>query len=498
MPNGPPTSDPLMSTAATQQLSARPAGVPIPDDCVIVIFGGNGDLAQRKLLPGLFHLQQAGLMPAGFRIVGCSRTELSDDEFRSVARSAVEQFGRMPADDEHWEPFAGLLSYVGTADGLDRLAKTVTDAQREVGGTPRLLHCLAVPPSASAGIVGELKATGLNAAARVIIEKPFGTDLASARALNETLLTAFDESQIFRIDHFLGKEAVQNILALRFANGLFEPVWNRYHVDHVQIDVPETLSIGTRAGFYEGIGAFRDMVVTHLFQVLGFVAMEPPTSLDAKTLAAEKVKVFDAMPPLRPADVVRGQYEGYRDEEGVRSDSETETFVAVRAQIDNWRWAGVPFFLRTGKRLAESRRLVTIAFNEPPRRMFPTDAYLRADSFGCDHLTFDLGDPGSISVNFLAKVPGPRMELDEAHLDFSYASFEGEDHALEAYERLIHDVMIGDRTLFTTSEGIERLWEVSAPVLESPPRVIPYEPGSWGPKAIDALIAPRHWNLPST
>jgi glucose-6-phosphate 1-dehydrogenase len=467
-----------------------------PDDCVIVIFGANGDLAQRKLLPGMFHLQQAGLMPNGFRIVGCSRTKLADDEFRALARSAVAQFGRMPADDAHWAPFAELLSYVGTAEGLDGLAETVTDAQHELGGTPRLLHYMAVPPSASAGIVNELRATGLNAAARVIMEKPFGTDLASARALNETLLTAFDESQIFRIDHFLGKEAVQNILALRFANGLFEPVWNRNHIDHVQIDVPETLSIGSRAAFYEGIGAFRDMVVTHLFQVLGFVAMEPPTSLEAKTLAAEKTKVFEAMPPLRPAEVIRGQYEGYRDEEGVRSDSETETFVGVRAQVDNWRWAGVPFFLRTGKRLAESRRLLTIAFKEPPRRMFPLDAHLRAQSFGCDHLIFDLGDPGSISLDFLAKVPGPTMELDEARMDFSYATFEGEDHALEAYERLIHDVMIDDRTLFTTSEGIERLWEVSAAVLESPPPVIPYKPGSWGP-AVDELIAPRRWHLPA-
>jgi glucose-6-phosphate 1-dehydrogenase len=462
------------------------------------MFGANGDLAQRKLLPGLFHLQQAGLMPAGFRIVGCSRTELSDDEFRALARSAVEQFGRMPADDERWEPFAGLLSYVGTADGLDRLAKAVTDAQREIGDTPRLLHYLSVPPSASAGIVGELRATGLNAAGRVIMEKPFGTDLASARALNDTLLAAFDESQIFRIDHFLGKEAVQNILALRFANGLFEPVWNRDHIDHVQIDVPETLSIGTRAGFFENTGAFRDMVVTHLFQVLGFVAMEPPTALEPKTLAAEKTKVFDAMPLLQPSDVVRGQYEGYRDEEGVRSDSETETFVAVRAQVDNWRWAGVPFFLRTGKRLGQSRQLLTLAFNTPPRRMFPIDAHFTAESFGCDHLTFELGDPGSISVHFLAKVPGPTMELGEAHMDFSYASaFGGDEHALRAYERLIHDVMIGDRTLFTTSGGIERLWEVSAPVLESPPPVIPYEPGSWGPEAIDALIAPRRWHLPA-
>jgi glucose-6-phosphate 1-dehydrogenase len=498
MPNSRRTSDPLMSTAATQEPPASPAPAPTPDDCVIVIFGATGDLARRKLLPGLFHLQQAGLMPNGFRIVGCARTELSDDEFRARARSAVEQFGRMAPDEERWEPFARLLSYVGTADGLDRLATAVTDAQRQIGGRPRVLHYLSVPPSASAAVVTELRTTGLNEEARVIMEKPFGTDLASSRALNATLLTAFGESQIFRIDHFLGKEAVQNILALRFANGLFEPVWNRNHIDHVQIDVPETLSIGTRAGFYEGTGAFRDMVVTHLFQVLGFVAMEPPTSLEPETLAAEKTKVFDAMPPLRQSDIVRGQYEGYRSEQGVASDSETETFVAVRAHVDNWRWTGVPFFLRTGKRLAESRQVLTLAFNQPPRRMFPIDAHFTAESFGSDHLTFELGDPGSISVNFLAKVPGPTMELGEAHMDFSYASaFGGDEHALEAYERLIHDVMIGDRTLFTTSEGIERLWEVSAPVLESPPPVMPYKPGSWGPEAIDELIAPRRWHLPA-
>jgi len=486
-----------MSAAVPQELSVHPAGVPVPDDCVIVIFGGSGDLARRKLLPGLFHLQQEGLMPAGFRIVGCSRTELSDDEFRSLARSAIEEFGRMPPDDERWEPFGRLLSYVGTADGLERLANAVTGAQREIGGSPRVLHYLSVPPTASAGIIGELRATGLNQGARVIMEKPFGTDLASSRELNETLLSAFDESRIFRIDHFLGKEAVQNILALRFANGLFEPVWNRNHIEHVQIDVPETLSIGTRAGFYDDIGAFRDMVVTHLFQVLGFVAMEPPTSLDAQMLAAEKTKVFDAMPPLGPADVVRGQYEGYRDEDGVRPGSQTDTFVAVRAHVDNWRWAGVPFFLRTGKCLAESRQRLTIAFNEPPRRMFPLDAHYTAESFGCDHLTFELGDPGSISVNFLAKVPGPTMELGEARMDFSYASaLGGEEHALEAYERLIHDVMIGDRTLFNTSPGIERLWEVSAPVLENPPPQLPYAPGSWGPAAADELIAPRSWQLP--
>jgi len=332
----------------------------------------------------------------------------------------------------------------------------------------------------------------------VISEKPFGTDLASARKLNRKLHSVFAEDCIFRIDHYLGREAVQNLLALRFANGMFEPVWNRNHIDHVQIDIPETLSIEMRGSFYEETGAFRDMIVTHLFQVLGFVAMEPPTSLGPKALGVEREKVFESMPPLRPGDVIRGQYEGYRDEEGVAADSDTETFVAVKCFVDNWRWEGVPFFLRSGKRLAESRHLLTVAYKQPPRRMFPLDCDQIAESFGHDHLTFELGDPGSISASFLAKVPGPRIELGEAHMRFSYAdTFGGTDQALDPYERLIHDVMVGDRTLFSSSEAIERLWEVSEPLLEDPPPAIPYEPGSWGPKEIDELIAPRRWHLPS-
>jgi glucose-6-phosphate 1-dehydrogenase len=332
----------------------------------------------------------------------------------------------------------------------------------------------------------------------VITEKPFGVDLESAQALNAKLHTVFDERCIYRIDHYLGREAVQNLLAMRFANGMFEPVWNRNHIDHVQIDVPETLSIEMRGSFYEETGAFRDMVVTHLLQVLGFVAMEPPTSLEAKALGLEREKVFDSMPPLRPADVVRGQYAGYRDEEGVQPDSDTETFIALKAFIDNWRWEGVPFYLRSGKRLHESRHLLTVAFKAPPRRMFPLDCAEIEEDFGHDHLTFELGDPGSISASFLAKVPGPTMQLGEAHMRFSYAdTFGGAVSALDAYERLIHDVMVGDRTLFTGSEAIERLWKISEPVLAEPPPVLSYEPGSWGPAEMDELIAPRRWHLPS-
>jgi len=465
-----------------------------------VLYGATGDLAKRKLLPGMFHLARAGLMPERFRIIGTSRRDLSDEDFRRLARNAVEEFGRESPEGEPWDAFASSLALVGIGDGLGALGEAVAHAREELGEAARLLHYLSLPPGAAGALVDDLAAaggSGLDENAEIIVEKPFGTDLESARELNAKLLSVFDETRVFRIDHYLGREAVQNLLAMRFANGMFEPVWNRDHVDHVQIDIPETLSIEMRGDFYDRTGALRDMVVTHLFQVLGFVAMEPPTSLEPATLMTERAKVFDAMPELDPDAVVPGQFDGYREIDGVAADSATETFVALRAFVDNWRWAGVPFYLRTGKRLAEGRRLLTIAFNQPPRRMFPLDCRYVAESFGFDHLTFDLGDPGSISASFLAKVPGPAMELGEAQMDFSYATaFAGPEQALEAYERLIHDVLVDDRTLFTTSDGIERLWEVSQPVLERPPRVHPYEPGSWGPEPIHDLAAPRRWHLP--
>jgi glucose-6-phosphate 1-dehydrogenase len=336
-----------------------------------------------------------------------------------------------------------------------------------------------------------LGAHGLADRARVIMEKPFGSDLESARELNETVHSVLEEEQIFRIDHFLGKETVQNILALRFANPIFELVWNRDFVDHVQIDVPETLSIGTRAEFYEATGAYRDMIVTHLLQVLGFVAMEPPASFDAEALLAETAKVFDAIRPLEPSDVVRGQYEGYLDAPGVTEGSDTETFVALRAFVDNERWRDVPFYLRTGKCLAEGRRVVTIGLRSQPHLQIGDQE---------DHLTrklvFDLGDPGSISTRFLVKAPGPTMSLAPAPFAFHYEDAFRVSNQLEAYERLIHDALIGDRTLFTGSRGIERLWEVSTPVLDDPPGLHTYERGSWGPSAIHGLIAPHAWHLP--
>jgi glucose-6-phosphate 1-dehydrogenase len=326
------------------------------------------------------------------------------------------------------------------------------------------------------------------------MEKPFGTDLASAQKLNARLHEVFEESRIFRIDHFLGKEAAQNILAFRFANGLFEPIWNRNFIDHVQIDVPETLGLEMRASFYESTGAFRDMVVTHLMQVLAFMAMEPPTSLAPGPIGEEKLKVFRSMQPLEPHNVVRGQYLGYREHDDVADDSDTETFIALKVEIDNWRWAGVPFFLRTGKKLAEGARIISIAFKEPPRTMFPHGSGVGAA--GPDHLTFDLADQSRMSLSFYGKRPGPGMKLEKLSMQFATHETGSAKSVLEAYERLIHDAMRGDHTLFTTAEGIETLWAASQQLLSDPPPVRSYAPGSWGPNAIHQLVAPSAWRLP--
>jgi glucose-6-phosphate 1-dehydrogenase len=482
---------------AVEALEAPTTAAPaVPHDQLIVLFGATGDLARRKLLPGIFHLFQAGLMPERFALLGAARSELEDEEFVALAHDAICDSGRKPVSEESWRGFASALRFASTGEGFEALAGAVATAREELDG-PELLHYLALPPAAAAEVIEGLGRLGLGENARVIMEKPFGRDLGSARELDCLVHTAFGEDRVFRIDHYLGREAVQNLLALRFANGMFEPIWNRTHIDHVQIDVPETLSIDMRGGFYDETGAFRDMIVTHLFQVLSFIAMEPPVSLSPKALMAEREKVFEAMKVLSPEEVVRGQYVGYREEPGVAPDSDTETFVALRAFVDNWRWEGVPFFLRSGKRMAETHHLLTVAFSEPPRRMFPIDCSQVAEEYGHDHLTFELGDPGSISATFLAKVPGPKMQLGQAHMRFSYAdSFGGPEQALDAYERLIHDVMVGDRTLFTTSAAIERLWEVADPVVRNPPPAEPYEPGSWGPKSTDALLYPHHWHAP--
>ncbi|MDQ3627231.1 MAG: glucose-6-phosphate dehydrogenase [Actinomycetota bacterium] len=460
---------------------------------VIVLFGATGDLARRKLLPGLLHLFQAGLLP-GCRIVGTSLEDLDDDAFVALTRRSCEEFSSRPLSDQQWREFAELLGYVPQAAGAHALAARVKTAEAELDGDPRRLHYLSVPPKAALAVVRMLDEADLVKRSRIIMEKPFGTDLASAVDLNAALHETFAEEQIFRIDHFLGKEAAQNILAFRFANGLFEPIWNRNFIDHVQIDVPETLALEGRAGFYESTGAYKDMVVTHLFQVMAFMAMEPPTALAPEPISEEKNKVFRSMKPIEPAHVVRGQYLGYRDEPGVSPESDTETFVALRAEIDNWRWAGVPFFLRTGKRLAEGARIISIAFREPPKSMFPAGSGVGAH--GPDHLTFDLAEASKLSLSFYGKRPGTGMKLDKLSLQFALEETGRGDAVLEAYERLIHDAMRGDHTLFTTAEGIERLWGLSRPLLADPAPVRSYAPGSWGPNAIHQLIAPSAWRLP--
>jgi glucose-6-phosphate 1-dehydrogenase len=470
-----------------------PPGVGPKNPHVVVLVGATGDLARRKLLPGLFRLCSSGFIP-GCRIVGVSLDDLDVDGFRALARQALADFATHAVADADWDAFAQTLDYVPLAEGAAGVRAAVDRAEAALNGESLRLHYFSVPPNAALAAVQLLGGAGLVERSRVIMEKPFGTDLASAVALNDRLHEVFREEQIFRIDHFLGKEPAQNILAFRFANGLFEPIWNRNFIDHVQIDVPETLGLGNRAGFYESTGAFRDMVVTHLFQILGFMAMEPPTSLEPGPISEEKNKVFRSMLPLDPRDVVRGQYIGYRQEHGVDPESDVETFVALKCSIDNWRWAGVPFFLRTGKRMAEGQRIISIAFREPPKTMFPVGSGVGAQ--GPDHLTFDLADASKMSLSFYGKRPGPGMRLDKLSLQFAMHDTGLSDDVLEAYERLILDAMRGDHTLFTTAEGIERLWEISTPLLEAPPPVRLYEPGSWGPKSIHQLVAPHAWRLP--
>jgi glucose-6-phosphate 1-dehydrogenase len=484
-------------TSTSSWRSGIPGSAPRPDDHVIVLLGATGDLARRKLLPGLFHLSVAGLLPDEYRIVGSARRPLTDEQFREHARQAVAEFGTSKPTGDAWSVFDRALSF-GSAQPGDTapLAAAIQRASEQLGGSPRRLFHLAIPPPSFEPTVRMLGAAGLALGARIIIEKPFGTDLRSARDLNRAVHAVFDESQIFRIDHFLGKESVDNILAFRFANGLFEPVWNRHHIRYVQIDVPESLSIEGRGDFYDETGAYRDMIVTHLFQVLGFVAMERPVSLDAKPLRDQKAKVFDAVKPIDVRHVVRGQYEGYRSEPGVAPDSDTETMAAVRAEIDNSRWAGVPFFLRSGKSLAASHQIVTLGFHQPPLQMFgPRDRDTHAGRG--NEIVIDFADPGSITAEFLAKEPGAEMSLGPARMTFPYQDSFCTANSLEGYERLILDAMLGNQALFTRADGVERLWEISTRLLENPPSVELYAPGSWGPEpSLGRLVAPFLWHLP--
>jgi glucose-6-phosphate 1-dehydrogenase len=464
-----------------------------PSSRVLVLFGATGDLAKRKLFPGFYHLFRAGLMPEDFRIIGSGRhAPGSDDDFREHVHQALGEFGRMELDDS-WQDFASRLSFVvSDADDGTALADAVQKAEGEIDAQGERLVYLSVPPGAMEAMVRMLGETGIAENASLVVEKPFGHDAESARALNAALHEVLDEESIYRIDHFLGKEAAQNILALRFANGIFEPVWNRDHVSYVQIDVPEKIDIQGRASFYEETGAFRDMVVTHLMQILGIVALEPPSRIDADSVHTERSKVFQAIRPLDPKRVVFGQYEGYRETDGVADDSDVETFAALEVWVDTWRWSGVPFYLRTGKAMTEGRRTVTIGFTEAPLRIFPG-----AGGSGTrpSELVFELSDDPQVRIEVQAKIPGPTISLGQAafKLDVDEA-FDGHD-GLEAYERLLHDVMLRERLLFTRSDQIERLWEVVEPVLQHRPQSEPYPEGSWGPDDALALPGENGWRL---
>jgi glucose-6-phosphate 1-dehydrogenase len=465
-----------------------------PEDQDIVIVGTTGDLARRKLLPALYNLFVADLLPARGLIIGYARTEWTDDQFREATAAAVQEFSRTGLDAKAWSAFAQRLSYV--AAGLGGL----TEVKRRCTQPARLVH-LAVAPSLFAPTARSLSEEGMGQRTRLVVEKPFGHDVESSRELERALHEVFDESQIFRIDHYLGKETVQNILVFRFGNSAFERLWNRDAIDHVQVTVAESIGIEERGSFYEETGALRDMIQNHVFQVLSLLAMEPPASFEPEAIRDEKAKLLDAMQPLQPAKVVRGQYTrgridseevaGYREEEGVSPDSSTETFVALQLHIDNWRWAGVPFFLRTGKRLPRRATEIEIAFRDVPVHFFHGTGVTELLP---NHVTLCVQPDESITFAFLAKVPGPEISVQPVHMEFSY----GESFMVqpaEAYERLLHDALGGDHTLFARADGVDRCWAVVQPVLDATPPVRPYPAGTWGPPEADELIAPRKWHV---
>ncbi|BBY27708.1 glucose-6-phosphate dehydrogenase [Mycolicibacterium sediminis] len=466
-----------------------------PNPTVFVLFGATGDLAKRKLFPGLYRLAAAGRMPSDFAIIGSGRhSPGTDDEFREKIADGLKD-GIDDIDEKVLQDLMQRLSFqTSDADDGSDLAEAVRQKRSDLGADARTLIYLSVPPTAMQGMIGMLGRENMTEGARLVVEKPFGTDLDSSRKLDAVLKEVVNEDQVYRIDHFLGKEAVQNILALRFANGLIEPAWNRDHLVSIEIDVPETLTIEGRGSFYESTGCFRDMITTHLCQVLGFVAMEAPVHLDATSLRNEKSKVFQAMRPLDPKRVVFGQYEGYLDEEGVDDDSTVETYVALEAFVDNERWQGVPFYLRTGKALAATRRTVTLTFRSPPAGRFANGD--GTEEHAPNQLVLELNDTPAFEVDMLAKRPGPTLELMTSTLRHDASEDDPDDEPLEAYERLLLDVMRGDQTLFTRADEVDRLWQICQPVLDDSPKALPYPQGSWGPDEALRLPGPRGWRLP--
>ncbi len=499
-------------------VSPRDGEVPLPahlrpaPPCAMVIFGASGDLTHRKLIPALFDLYEAGLLSKQFAVLGFSRSALSDGEFRRSAHDGIEQYTGRSVPEPIWQEFSKGLHYLpGRFDDAAsyealraRLAEL--DADRKTQGN-RVFY-LATPPELFQVITACLGEAKLNQRqnehgfVRLVIEKPFGTDLNTAQELNRGVQTAFDESQVYRIDHYLGKETVQNILAFRLANGIFEPIWNRNFVDHVQLTVAETVGVERRGGYYDQIGAFRDVVENHMLQLLSIVAMEPPVVFEAEPVRDEKLKVLKALrriPPEQTGELtLRGQYtagaidgqpvSSYRGEEKVAPDSWTETFVVLKLHIDNWRWAGTPFYLRHGKRMPARATEIAIQFKRAPQMFFPGEERLEANV-----LAMRIQPDEGISLRFGAKVPGPTMQLQEVDMNFQYGSSFGPNvDQADAYERLLLDAMLGDRTLFTRADEVEQAWIWAEDILQGwrqhSSNVHFYPAGAWGPAWADAFI----------
>ena len=461
-----------------------------PGPTVFVLFGATGDLARRMVLPAFYRLAREGLLPGQWLLVGNGRGDVAHEDFRAHFRAALTEFGPQPEPAE-WDSFAQRVFFAGggfSADSPGSLLEVVGKARGSLGGDPQLVHYLAVPPAAFAGLTTALGQHGLSSDARVVYEKPFGTSGDAFRELDRVVHSVLDEQQVYRIDHFLGKEATQDLHVLRFANESFAALWNHRHVEAVQIDVPETLDISDRAQFYDATGAVLDMLVTHLFQVAAEVAMEPPATLSALDLQAARESVINCFRPLDPAEVVLGQFDGYRDVPGVDPHSTRDTFVAARLWIDTDRWRGVPFYLRTGKRLAASAQRVSLILREPAG---PLTGLLPS---GGNVLSFSLAGDGEIDLSLVAKEPGPALDLAVARASIPLSGLSGAD-PLPPYVRLIHDVLLGDRSLFTRPDGLAAVWQVAEPLLSGPPQVSSYPPGSWGPAKARELVAPRAWLL---
>ena len=457
---------------------------------VFVLFGATGDLSKLLVLPAFYQLFTGGLLPDQWRLVGNGRGDVAHEDFRAHVHDVVVAAGIKP-DPAQWDAFSQRVFFAGggfNADDPGSLLDVVEKARKSLGGDPQFVHYLAVPPVAFTELTQALGQHGLAAGARVVYEKPFGTSKESFRELDQVVHSVLDEQQVYRIDHFLGKEGTQDLHLLRFANESTASFWSGEHVESVQIDVPETLDITDRAQFYDATGAVLDMLVTHLFQVAAEVAMEPPASLGALDLQAAREEVISHFRPLDPAEVVLGQFDGYRDEAGIDPHSTRDTFVAARLWIDTPRWQGVPFYLRTGKRLAQSRQRVSLILRDPPG---PLSGQLPRDA---NVLAFSLAGDGEIDLSLVAKKPGPALNLDVAHVGIPLASLPGAD-PLPPYVRLIHDVLLGDRSLFTRPDGLAAVWDVAGPLLSRPPQVLPYAPGSWGPAAARDLVAPGRWIL---